>query len=188
MGSEMCIRDRLLSELTDEKGNRVSIGSVASGGRYDDLVKRFKGVEVPAVGISVGVSRLLSALALANKQSAASMGPVVVLALDKDQMGAYQLMAREIRAAGIPVEVYLGGSGMRAQMKYADKRGACVAVIEGEDERKAGVLTLKDLVLGAKLSGEIEDNEAWRKDQPAQIEIQRADLVASVKSMLARHS
>ena len=97
-------------------------------------------------------------------------------------------MAREIRAAGIPVEVYLGGSGMRAQMKYADKRGACVAVIEGEDERKAGVLTLKDLVLGAKLSGEIEDNEAWRKDQPAQIEIQRADLVASVKSMLARHS
>ena len=94
-------------------------------------------------------------------------------------------MASELRAAGVRAEVYLGGSGMRAQMKYADKRGAALAVIVGGDERAKGVVTVKDLALGAEMSKTITDNEEWRKGRPAQIEAPRADLVATVKKMLA---
>jgi histidyl-tRNA synthetase len=102
-------------------------------------------------------------------------------------MAGYQAMVSELRAAGIRAEMYLGGSGMKAQMKYADKRGAPIAVIEGEDERAKGEVTLKDLILGAEMSKEIEDNTAWREGQPAQISVPRARLVEEVRAMLARH-
>ena len=77
------------------------------------LVERFKGVRVPGVGISVGVSRLLAALALKNPESTSPPGPIVVLALEKDQMAAYQEMAAELRGAGLRAEVYVGGSKFR---------------------------------------------------------------------------
>ena len=102
-------------------------------------------------------------------------------------MPAYQKMAAALRAAGVRAEVYLGGSGMRAQMKYADKRAAPVAVIQGEDERAAGEVTIKDLVLGARLSKEIEDNAEWREGQPAQFAVSQDRLVEAVKDVLARH-
>jgi len=178
----------LLTELTDNKGRPVRIGSVASGGRYDDLIKRFKGIEVPAVGISIGVSRLLAALALIESQSGRDDGPVVILALDSDNMAGYQKMAKELRNADIRSEVYLGGSGMKAQMKYADKRRAPLAIIEGEDERIKGEITIKDLILGAKLSEKIEDNAEWREGQPAQFSVPREKLVDAVKEVLTRHS
>ncbi|WOI54739.1 histidine--tRNA ligase [Parvularcula sp. LCG005] len=173
----------LTFEVTNDQGQVVQFGSVGSGGRYDDLVKRFKGVEVPAVGCSVGVSRLLSALE-ARGQMAADEAPVVILALEPDRMGAYQMMARQLRAAGIATEVYLGGSGMRAQMKYADKRGARVAVLQGEDERARGEITVKDLKLGEKLSTQIESNEEWRESQPAQVSVPENELVAAVQRAL----
>ena len=176
----------LTFEAVDDKGRPVRFGSVGGGGRYDGLVKRFKGVEVPAVGISVGVSRLLAALEYKARAAAAYQGPVVVLALESDQMPEYQRMASELRDAGLRAEVYLGGSGMRAQMKYADKRAAPVAVIQGEDERAKGVVTIKDLVLGAALSQSIEDNAEWREGQPAQFEAPRAALVEKVQEVLAR--
>lgn len=175
----------LTFEIADEKGRPVRVGSVGGGGRYDDLVKRFKGVEVPAVGISVGVSRLVTALALRGEAAAAASGPVVVLALE-DRMADYQRMAAELRAAGVRAEVYLGGSGMRAQMKYADKRAAPVAVIQGEDERAAGEVTIKDLVLGAEMAKSIDDNRTWREDQPAQFSVPRDRLVEAVRETLAR--
>ena len=176
----------LMFSVEDEKGRPVRFGSVASGGRYDGLVKRFKGVEVPAVGISVGVSRLLAALELKKAAGAEASGPVVVLALEDGQMASYQAMAAELRASGVRAEVYLGGSGMRAQMKYADKRMAPVAVIQGEDERAKGEVTIKDLILGAELSKEIEDNAEWREAQPAQFSVPRGELVDAVKKTLAR--
>ncbi|MEL7486048.1 MAG: histidine--tRNA ligase [Pseudomonadota bacterium] len=176
----------LIAPITDEKGRAVRIGSVASGGRYDGLVARFKGVEVPAVGISVGVSRLLAALELSAEAKAAAAGPVVILALEADQMPAYHGMAAQLRAAGLRAEVYLGGSGMRAQMKYADKRAAPVVVIQGEDERGRGEVTIKDLVLGAKLSREIDDNAEWREGQPAQFSVPRDKFVSAVKETLER--
>jgi histidyl-tRNA synthetase len=180
------IEAELTFEVLDEKGNKVQFGSVAGGGRYDDLVKRFKGVEVPATGVSIGVDRLLAALRLLNSDTAQPAGPVIVLVLDAAKMGDYQKMVGELRAAGIRAELYLGGSGMRAQLKYADKRHAPIAVIAGEDEFAAGEVTLKDLLLGSRLSAEISDNKAWREDQPAQISVPRAELVAAVRDMLAR--
>lgn len=178
----------LTFEVTNDKGQVVQFGSVAGGGRYDDLVKRFKGVEVPATGISIGVDRLHAAL-MARDVAATQrhLGPVVVLVMDNDQIGRYQEMVADLRNNGVRAELYLGGSGMKAQLKYADKRNAPVVVIEGEDERADGKVTLKDLILGSKLSSEIETSEEWRKGQPAQVLVGRGDLVSQVKEMVARH-
>jgi len=180
------IEAELTFKVLDETGRQVQFGSVAGGGRYDDLVRRFKGVLVPATGVSIGVDRLLAALRLQRKTRAQARGPVVVLMLDKARGADYQSMAGELRKAGIRAELYLGGSGMRAQLKYADKRNAPIAVIAGEDEFAAGEVTLKDLVLGDRLSKEITDNAAWREDQPAQLSVSRDRLVESIREILAR--
>lgn len=174
-----------LGMTVDEKGNKVRFGSVGSGGRYDDLVMRFRGERVPATGCSVGVSRLLAALAAAGREPEPAAGPVVILAMDRDAMAGYFAMAAELRAAGIPAEVYLGTSGMKPQMKYADRRGARVAIIEGGNEREAGTVMLKDLQLGAALAANVADNETWRKERPAQREVARSALVAEVAATLA---
>jgi len=176
----------LTFKITDDDGQVRQFGSVAGGGRYDDLVKRFTGQAVPATGISIGVDRLLAALREIGRAGRAdSAGPVVILAMDRAEMAAYQTMCAELRAAGIRAEVFLGGGNMAKQLKYADKRAAPIAVIEGGDERAQGIVTLKDLALGARLAAEIETHEEWRA-QPAQITVPRADLVAEVRRMLAR--
>ncbi len=174
----------LLSAITDDKGRPVRVGSVASGGRYDGLVERFKGVEVPAVGVSIGVSRLLAALELKGEAAGVEKGPVVILALENDQMADYQRMAAELRAAGLRAEVYVGGSGMKAQLKYADKRRSPVAVIVGGDERAKGEATIKDLARGAELSKEISDNTQWREGKPAQVSVPLEGLVEYVKTSI----
>ncbi|MEM8741562.1 MAG: HisS family protein, partial [Pseudomonadota bacterium] len=175
----------LTFEILDEKGRPRQFGSVAGGGRYDDLVKRFTGQEVPATGISIGVDRLLAALR-ARDSAPAPAGPVVVTVMDRGRMADYMAIAAELRAAGIRAEVYLGNpKNFGNQLKYADKRASPIAVIEGEDERARGVVLLKDLVLGAKLAAEIESNEDW-KAQPAQIEVPRAELVEATRQLLAR--
>ncbi|HUS55247.1 MAG TPA: histidine--tRNA ligase [Thermohalobaculum sp.] len=176
----------LTFKITDDDGNRRQFGSVAGGGRYDDLVKRFTGQSVPATGVSIGVDRLLAALRETGAAGRAqTAGPVVILAMDRDQMAAYQTMCAELRNNGIRAEVFLGGGNMAKQLKYADKRASPIAIIEGGDERAEGIVTLKDLALGTRLAAEIETNEEW-KTQPAQITVPRADLVTQVRKMLAR--
>lgn len=175
----------LTFEITDEKGQRRQFGSVAGGGRYDDLVKRFTGEAVPATGVSVGVDRLLAALAAREGRAPEAVGPVVILAVDRERMGDYQTICAELRQAGIRAEVFLGGGNMGRQLRYADRRGAPIAVIEGANELAAGEVTLKDLALGARLAAEIETHEEWAA-QPAQITISRDNLVEEVRQMLAR--
>ena len=183
------VEAELLGEVTNEHGQVVRFGSVASGGRYDDLVTRFKGVEVPATGVSMGVSRLLTALIAKGLVSAAdAQGPVVVLVMDRDAMGSYLAMVRELRAAGVRSEIYTGTAGMKAQLKYADKRRSPVAIIEGGDERAKGAVTIKDLALGAEHAKNIKDRDQWSKGADAQITVPRAELVAAVKKILARQS
>ncbi len=179
----------LTFEVEGEDGSPVSFGSVGSGGRYDDLVKMFKGVEVPATGCSFGVSRLYAALQQLGKISNKNaLGPVVVLVLERERLTDYQSLVRELRQANVRAEMYLGTSGMRAQLKYADKRRCPVAVIEGEDERAQGQITLKDLILGAEKATEISDNEEWRTGKAAQLTISRGELVEGVKTIIARYS
>jgi histidyl-tRNA synthetase len=174
----------LTFEIKDEKGRPRQFGSVAGGGRYDDLVKRFTGQAVPATGVSIGVDRLLAALRMRGQASEAALGPVVVTVMDRDRMADYQAMVGELRAAGIRAEVYLGNpKNFGNQLKYADKRASPVAVIQGTDEADRGVIQLKDLILGAKIA-ETASLEEW-KDRPSQIEVPRDDLVAEVRKMLA---
>jgi histidyl-tRNA synthetase len=174
--------------VVNEDGQTVRFGSVGGGGRYDGLVERFLGTKVPATGFSIGVSRLQAALAAINKDKpAASEGPVVVLVMEKDRLADYQKMAQSLRAAGIRAEMYLGTAGMKAQMKYADKRGAPCVVIQGGDERAKGEVQIKDLIEGAKAAATIKDSREWREGRPAQISVPEANLVTAVRDLLARH-
>ena len=174
----------LTFEIKDEKGRPRQFGSVAGGGRYDDLVKRFTGQEVPATGVSIGVDRLLAALRMKGQLQNAPSGPVVVTVMDRARMGDYQAMATELRAAGIRAEVYLGNpKNFGNQLKYADNRSSPIAIIEGGDEKAAGIVQIKDLILGAQLAKEASLEE-W-KARPSQIEAPRAQLVDKVREMLA---
>ena len=171
---------QLTFPVTNDAGDTVVFGSVAGGGRYDDLVARFTGQQVPATGISIGVSRLLSAL---KSRSRPALSPlVVVLSLD-DPQSSFR-MAAELRAAEIRAETYVGNKKFGDQLKYADKRGAAVAVIEGGDERAKGEVTLKDLALGAEMSKAVENRADWIKDRVAQVSVPRAELVEKVRAML----
>ena len=174
----------LTFEILDDKGRKRQFGSVAGGGRYDDLVKRFTGQSVPATGVSIGVDRLLAALKAKGRAQSDSQGPVVITVMDRDRMADYLGMATELRNAKIRAEVYLGNpKNFGNQLKYADKRQSPIAVIQGANEAASQTIILKDLILGAKIAQNATLAE-W-KDRPAQIEIPRADLVAQVRKMLA---
>jgi histidyl-tRNA synthetase len=108
----------------------------------------------------------------------------VVLVLDQARMADYMAVAGELRAAGIAAEVYLGTSGMRPQMKYADRRLSPAAVIIGGDEFAAGTVTLKDLDLGRELASGVADNAAWRAERPGQVTVPRTELVAAVRRIV----
>jgi histidyl-tRNA synthetase len=176
----------LTFEILDEKGRTRQFGSVAGGGRYDDLVKRFTGQPVPATGVSIGVDRLLAALREKGRIGRAVQGPVVVTVMDRDRMADYQAMVSDLRGAGLRAEVYLGNpKNFGNQLKYADKRRSPVAVIEGADEKSRGVVQIKDLILGAKLAQDASLEE-W-KERPSQYEVPRDEMVAKVREILDLH-
>jgi histidyl-tRNA synthetase len=173
----------LTFEVTDEKGRPRNFGSVAGGGRYDDLVKRFTGQEVPATGVSIGVDRLLAALHAKGRLDKSMDGPVVVTVMDRARMADYQGMVAELRNAGIRAEVYLGNpKNFGNQLKYADKRNSPAAVIAGGNEFDAGMVQVKDLILGAEIAKNATLEE-W-KDRPSQYEVPRDQLVAKLREIL----
>ncbi|UIK06237.1 histidine--tRNA ligase [Neorhizobium galegae] len=179
----------LLFDVTNEKGEKVVFGSVGGGGRYDGLVSRFMGQPVPATGFSIGVSRLMTALKNLGKLGQDQViAPVLVTVMDGDvdSMGRYQRFTQALRNEGIRAEMYQGNwKKFGNQLKYADRRGCPIAIIQGGDERAQGVVQLKDLIEGKRLSGEIEDNASWREARVAQETVPEADLVAKVKEILA---
>ncbi|MGD1885047.1 MAG: histidine--tRNA ligase [Paracoccaceae bacterium] len=175
----------LTFEIEDEKGRPRNFGSVAGGGRYDDLVKRFTGQEVPATGVSIGVDRLLAALHAKGRLDTQSAGPVVVTVMDRDRMSDYQAMVADLRNAGIRSEVYLGNpKNFGNQLRYADKRDSPAAVIAGSDEFDRNVVQIKDLILGAKIA-ETASLEEW-KDRPSQFEVPRDQMVARLREILEK--
>lgn len=179
----------LTFDVTNEKGEKVVFGSVGGGGRYDGLVSRFMGQPVPATGFSIGVSRLMTALKNLGKLGADEMlAPVLVTVMDGDveAMGRYQRFTQDLRNAGIRAEMYQGNwKKFGNQLKYADRRGAPIAIIQGGDERAQGVVQIKDLIEGKRLAGEITDNTEWREARVAQEVVPEAELVAKVKEILA---
>lgn len=171
----------LLREFRDAEGRAVRFGSVGGGGRYDGLVARFRGEPSPATGFSVGISRLAAAMAAGGESELD--GPILVLVLDAFALADYFAIAAELRAAGLRAETYLGASGMRAQMKYADRRRSPAVVIVGENERQQGVVTIKDLKAGAEAARSIAGNEQWRAARPGQFEVSRSEMTARLREI-----
>ncbi|MCF3932064.1 histidine--tRNA ligase [Acuticoccus sp. M5D2P5] len=182
----------LTFEITDEAGRPVRFGSVGGGGRYDGLVGRFRGEDVPATGFSVGVSRLAAALAAREGESARQSGPVIVTVMDREAIPDYQAMTTKLRAAlnadgaTVPVEMYIGDSGMKAQLKYADRRNAPCVVIQGSNERASGKVQIKDLAAGKRAAEAIDNREEWVAARPAQIEVDAdiATIAAAIREIL----
>ena len=176
-----------LATTNADNNAEIYLGSVGGGGRYDDLVARFTGQSVPASGFSLGVSRLLAALRARSGAEVWATDPlIVVLVLDKAAIAESFRMAQELRAAGLRAEAYVGESGMKAQLKYADRRGAAIAVIEGSDERARKEVQVKDLILGAELAKSTESRADWVKERPAQQTVKRDQLVPAIRAILAR--
>ncbi len=175
---------------TDDKGQPIRFGSVGGGGRYDGLVARFRGEDAPATGFSMGVSRLYAALKAIQSPIVARAphnGPVIVLVMDRDRVADYQSLVGRLRDAGVRAELYLGSAGMKAQMKYADRRKSPCVVIQGSDERLRGEVQLKDLIDGARAAEAIASNEEWKAARPAQIAVSEDNMVAAVREILERH-
>ncbi len=182
----------LTAKIPNEKGEFVVFGSVGGGGRYDGLVKRFTGQDVPATGFSIGVSRLMTALKNLGKLEGGEIaGPVVVCVMDKDieALGDYQKMVQELRTAGIRAEMFQGNpKQFGKQLQYADRRGSPICIIAGTEERARGVVQLKDMIEGRRQAEAIESNEEYRAARVGQFEIARADLVGEVKRVLGEQA
>jgi histidyl-tRNA synthetase len=150
--------------LTDLPG----IGSVCSGGRYDNLAALYTKQALPGVGASLGLDRLLAAMEELNLLPKASTpAPVLVVQFSADRLGDYQRLARELRAAGIATEVYPDAKKIGPQLQYAERRGFTLALIAGPDEFAAGMCKLKVL--------------ASREERT----VPRTELVSAVSALVA---
>jgi histidyl-tRNA synthetase len=182
----------LTFDVPGDDGKPVRFGSVGGGGRYDGLIGRFRAEDVPATGISIGVSRLQAALThLGKLKSTPPEGPVVVTVMDKARIAEYQQMVSELRAAGIKAELYLGdASSFGPQLKYCDRRNSPLAIIQGPDEANQvpPVVQIKDLKKGAALAASAKTitdrDEFQRLRAEAQYAVPRAGLVEAVKKAL----
>jgi histidyl-tRNA synthetase len=165
-------------------------GSVFGGGRYDDLVMRFLGERIPAVGASIGVDRLLAALVhLGRIGQRKSTSQVLVARMDPALEGECLAMVYELRRAGIPAELYLGtAKGPGKQLKYADHWGIPIAVLYGSTEKERGIVTLKDMEVGRRKAETLARREEWLEERPGQREVPRNELVATVREMLRSES
>jgi histidyl-tRNA synthetase len=126
--------------------DKPEIGSVCSGGRYDNLAALYTKQQLPGVGASLGVDRLLAAMEeLKLLGTTSTPAPIIIFNFLKELMPSYQLMARRIRAAGLGVEVYPETKKLNAQFQYAEKKGFAAGIIAGTDEMNQGVWKVKDL-------------------------------------------
>jgi histidyl-tRNA synthetase len=161
-------------------------GSVFGGGRYDGLVMRFLGERVPAVGASMGVDRLLTALVhLGRAGHQKATAKVLITNMDPGLQDDYIAMTWELRRAEIPAELYLGtAKGPGKQLKYADYWGVPIAVLYGSNEKEKGIVTLKDMEMGRKRAEALANRQEWLEERPGQREVPRSELVSAVREML----
>ncbi len=125
------------------------IGSVCSGGRYDNLAELYTSQQLPGIGASLGLDRLLAAMEeLGMVEKVATPAPVFIPYFDKDRLHDYLKLAAALRAAGIGVEVFPDPKKLGQQLKYADRRGFRIALIAGDNEFDAGTCRIKDLQTG----------------------------------------
>jgi histidyl-tRNA synthetase len=126
--------------------DKRDIGSICSGGRYDNLAGLYTTQSLPGVGASLGVDRLLAAMEELHLLPAGSTpAPVLVVQFDAERLADYHRLARELRAAGIGAEVFPEAKRIGQQLQYAERRGCRVAVIAGSEEFAQGTCKVKDL-------------------------------------------
>ncbi len=136
-----------------------AIGSVCSGGRYDNLAGLFTKQQLPGIGASLGLDRLLAAMEeLHLVAEVKTPAPVLIAYFDREQLHAYLQLAAQLRAAGLAVEVYPDPKRLGQQLKYANQRGFAIAVIAGERELAAGTCQVKDLRTGESVELSLEQN------------------------------
>ena len=141
-----CVETNLNFRVKNPKGKEIDIGSIASGGRYDKLISRFKGTDFPGTGMSIGVDRLLFVLNQTDSIKPKNNEPVLICILDSKYLKKYYETLDYLRENGINSELYLDSSkNLKKQLTYADKKGCSVAVIVGESEVKENKFTLKNL-------------------------------------------
>ena len=131
--------------LTDHAG----VGSVCSGGRYDNLASQYTKSRLPGVGISIGLTRLFYVLTEAGLvEDGPSTVQALVTQLDPALRADYLAITTELRHAGVNTEIHLEPAKLARQFKYADRAGIRFAVVMGSDEKAEGVVTIKDLGTG----------------------------------------
>ncbi len=162
-------------------------GSVFGGGRYDNLVMRFLGESIPAVGASIGVDRLLAALVhlgrIGKKKATAQ---VLVTNMDPGLTDDYLAMTWELRRAGIPTELYIGtAKGPGKQLKYADQYDIPLAILYGSNEKQQGTVTIKDMIAGRERAKPVADRKEYLAQRAGQVVVPRGELVESIRRMLA---
>lgn len=162
-------------------------GSIFGGGRYDNLVMRFLGEPIPAVGASMGVDRLLAALTHLGKiGKQKSTARVLVANMDAALTEDYLAMTWELRRAGVPTEMYIGtAKGPGKQLKYADQYEIPIVVLYGSNEKSQAVVTLKDMTVGREKAKAVGDRKEWLMARPGQVIVPRSDLVAAIRKLLA---
>ncbi len=145
-----CVETNLNFKSTNLKGKEIDIGSVCSGGQYNKLISRFKGLDIPGTGVSIGVDRLLFAMLQLNQVKVDGNKPVIVCVMDEKYLREYYKILDDLRENGINSEIFLNSKkNLGKQLTYANKRKCPVAIICGEDEFKKNSITIKNL-LGIK--------------------------------------
>ncbi len=163
------VETNLNFKVTNAKGKEINIGSVASGGRYDNLIARFKGVDYKGTGMSIGIDRLLYAVNQLGKIKVNQNKPVLVCILDKSFIQKYYEIVNELRANNIASEIYLDqNKNLKKQLQYADRKKLNLVIICGENEFKDEKLTIKKL------------NSSKENDQ---LVINRKDLVNEISKL-----
>lgn len=134
------------------------VGSVCSGGRYDDLASHYTNTKLTGVGISIGLSRLFYKLREAGviKPSKQSLAEVIVMPMGDEQIPRALEVASQLRMDDVPVIVYTEPTNMKKKMKYADRMGSRYVVVIGEAELATGMLSVKDMQKGESFQASIQ--------------------------------
>ena len=166
-----CVETNLNFKIKNSKGKEVDIGSICSGGQYNKLISRFKGVDIPGTGVSIGVDRLLFAMLQLDQVKIEDQKPVIVCVMDQKYLKNYYEILKILRDNYINSEIFLDSKkNLGKQLTYANKKGCPIAVICGEDELKENKITLKNL-LGIK-------------GQNNQITISKENLINEIKKLI----
>ena len=166
-----CLETNLNFKATNNKGKEVDIGSICSGGQYNKLISRFKGVDIPGTGVSIGVDRLLFAMMQLDQLKLETNTPVIVCVMDQKYIKNYYDILKILRDNNINSEIFLDSKkNLGKQLTYANKRNLPLAIICGENEFRNGDITIKNLLA--------------KKGEENQITVKKENLIYEVKKYI----